>query len=79
MIYSNLWHKLDLCMGLTQSQYSYLLHMCLYGRKQSPRAWFEKFIQSMKKQENIQGQTNHILFTKSGENEMLTWNIPILI
>ena len=40
------------------------LNKSLYGLKQSPRAWFEKFTQSMKKQGYIQGQADHTLFTK---------------
>jgi hypothetical protein len=40
----------------------------LYGLKQSPRAWFEKFTQSMKKQGYIQGQADHTLFTKFSRN-----------
>ena len=40
------------------------LNKCLYGLKQSPRAWFEKFTQSMKKQGYIQGPADHTLFTK---------------
>ncbi|KAK2450461.1 putative mitochondrial protein [Trifolium repens] len=35
-----------------------------WWHKQSPRAWFEKFTQSMKKQGYIQGQADHTLFTK---------------
>ena len=48
------------------------LKKSLYGLKQSPRAWFEKFTQSVKKQEYTQGQADHTLFTKSGQNEMIT-------
>jgi hypothetical protein len=40
------------------------LKKSLYGLKQSPRAWFEKFTQSMKKQGCIQRQADHTLFTK---------------
>jgi len=40
------------------------LNKSLYGLKQSPRAWFEKFTQSMKKQGYIEGHANHTLFTK---------------
>lgn len=40
------------------------LNRSLYGLKQSPRAWFEKFTQSMKKQGYTQGQADHTLFTK---------------
>ncbi|GAU31183.1 hypothetical protein TSUD_316080 [Trifolium subterraneum] len=44
------------------------LNKSLYGLKQSPRAWFEKFTQSMKKQGYIQGQTDHTLFTKFSQD-----------
>lgn len=37
--------------------------------KQSPRALFEKFTHSMKKQGYIQGQVDHTLFTKFFPNE----------
>jgi len=40
--------------------------------KQSSRAWFEKFTQSVKKHEYTQGQAHHTLFTKSGQNGMIT-------
>jgi len=48
------------------------LKKSLYGLKQSPRAWFEKFTQFVKKQEYTQGQADHTLFTKSGQNGMIT-------
>jgi hypothetical protein len=48
------------------------LKKSLYGLKQSPRAWFEKFTQSVKKQEYTQGQADHTLFTKSGQNGKIT-------
>jgi hypothetical protein len=48
------------------------LKKSLYGLKQSPRAWFEKFTQSVKKQGFTQGQADHTLFTKSGQNGMIT-------
>ena len=38
------------------------LKKSLYGLKQSPRAWFDKFTQSVKKQGYFQGQTDHTLF-----------------
>ncbi|KAK2414048.1 putative mitochondrial protein [Trifolium repens] len=44
------------------------LNKSLYGLKQSPRAWFEKFTQSMKKQGYIQGQADHTLFTKFSQD-----------
>ena len=38
------------------------LRKSLYNLKQSPRVWFDKFTQSVKKQGYTQGQTNHNLF-----------------
>jgi len=39
-----------------------------YGLKQSPRPWFEKFTQSVKRQGDSQGQPDHTLFTKFPSN-----------
>ena len=36
----------------------------LYGLKQSPRAWFERFSKVLKEQGYNQGQTDHTMFTK---------------
>ena len=36
----------------------------MYELKQSPKAWFEKFTQSMKNLEYTQRQTDHIMFMK---------------
>ena len=36
----------------------------LYGLKQSPRAFFEKFIRLVKKQGYTQGQTDHTMVMK---------------
>ncbi|CAJ2657582.1 unnamed protein product [Trifolium pratense] len=44
------------------------LNKSLYGLKRSPRAWFEKFTQSMKKQGYVQGQADHTLFTKFSQD-----------
>ncbi|CAJ2635918.1 unnamed protein product [Trifolium pratense] len=44
------------------------LNKSLYELKQSPRAWFEKFTYSMKKQGYIQGQADHTLFTKFSQD-----------
>ncbi|KZV22697.1 Cysteine-rich RLK (receptor-like protein kinase) 8 [Dorcoceras hygrometricum] len=41
------------------------LHKSLYGLKQSPRAWFEKFSKSVKNQGYTQGQSDHTMFIKS--------------
>eukprot|EP00261_Vitis_vinifera_P033077 XP_019074320.1 PREDICTED: uncharacterized protein LOC109122264 [Vitis vinifera] len=40
------------------------LRKSLYGLKQSPKAWFDKFAQSAKKQGYKQGETYHTLFVK---------------
>lgn len=40
------------------------LEKSLCGLKRSPRAWFEKFTRSIKKQGGNQGQVHHTLFTK---------------
>ena len=40
------------------------LKKSLYGLKQSPRSWFEKFTRSVKKQSNDQAQTDHTMFIK---------------
>jgi len=40
------------------------LHRSLYGLKQSPRAWFDRFKQSMLKRDYIQSNADHTLFFK---------------
>lgn len=40
------------------------LRKSIYGLKQSPRAWFDRFTKSVKKQGYSQGQSDHTLFTK---------------
>ena len=40
------------------------LKKSLFGLKQSPRSWFEKFTRSVKKQSNDQAQTDHTMFIK---------------
>ncbi|CAN0874904.1 Retrovirus-related Pol polyprotein from transposon RE1, partial [Linum grandiflorum] len=42
------------------------LRKALYGLKQSPRAWFERFTQVVKKGGYYQCQTDHTLFVKHG-------------
>ena len=44
------------------------LEKALYGLKQSPRAWFERFTQVVKKQGYIQAQADHTLFTRHSTN-----------
>ncbi|KAA0043637.1 Cysteine-rich RLK (receptor-like protein kinase) 8 [Cucumis melo var. makuwa] len=51
------------------------LQKSLYGLKQSPRAWFDKFTTFVKSQEYSQGHSDHTLFTKVAE----TGKIAILI
>ena len=40
------------------------LKKSLYGLKQSPRAWFDRFTKAMKKRGYHQAQTDHTMFTK---------------
>lgn len=40
------------------------LRKALYRLKQSPKAWFERFSESLKKVGYVQSQTNHTLFIK---------------
>ena len=47
------------------------LKKSLYGLKQSPRAWFNRFSKVVKGLGYIQGQTDHTLFIKhSGKGEI---------
>ena len=46
------------------------LHRSLYGLKQSPRAWFDRFRQSMLKQGYYQGNADHTLFYKHDANKV---------
>ena len=43
------------------------LNKSLYGLKQSPRAWFNRFLKVIKGHGYIQGQTDHTLFIKHSE------------
>jgi hypothetical protein len=52
----------------------FCLRRSLYGLKQSPRAWFDRFRQSMLERGYIQSNANHTLFYKHG-----TCKITILI
>ena len=47
------------------------LKKSLYGLKQSPRAWFERFTQFVKNQGYIQGHTYHTMFTKYSTHEKI--------
>ncbi|RDY14084.1 hypothetical protein CR513_00904, partial [Mucuna pruriens] len=51
------------------------LKMDLYGLKQSPRAWFEKFTQFVKSQGYTQGEGDHTMFFKHSQD----WKISTLI
>ncbi|KAL0536844.1 hypothetical protein IC582_025807 [Cucumis melo] len=51
------------------------LQKSLYGLKQSPRAWFDKFTTFVKSQGYNQGHSDHTLFTKASK----TGKIAILI
>ncbi|KZV29502.1 Cysteine-rich RLK (receptor-like protein kinase) 8 [Dorcoceras hygrometricum] len=51
------------------------LRKSLYGLKQSPRAWFEKFSKSVKHQGYTQGQSDHTMFVKWSE----TGRVAVLI
>lgn len=44
------------------------LRKSLYGLKQSPRAWFEKFTRSVKNQGYTQAQSDHTMFVKHSKD-----------
>jgi len=44
----------------------------LYGLKQSPRAWFERFTKAIKGKGYNQGQSNHTLFFKRFPGNKIT-------
>jgi len=46
------------------------LHQSLYGLKQSPRAWFDRFRQSMLKRGYIQSNADHTLFFKQAAGKV---------
>lgn len=46
------------------------LHRSLYGLKQSPRAWFDRFRQAMLKMGYSQSNADHTLFFKCGMNKI---------
>jgi len=46
-----------------------------YGLKQSPRAWFEKFTQSVKKQGCTRRETDPTLFIKYSTEKILSYRI----
>lgn len=48
------------------------LNKSLYGLKQSPRAWFDRFSKVIKEFGYVQGQADHTLFVKHAENEKIT-------
>lgn len=48
------------------------LKKSLYGLKQSPRAWFERFTKAVKRYGYTQCQTNHTLFVKHSVGNVMT-------
>ncbi|CAM8951545.1 unnamed protein product [Rhodiola kirilowii] len=48
------------------------LKRSLYGLKQSPRAWFERFTNFLKSQGYTQGQSDHTLFVKKSTTNKMT-------
>ena len=48
-----------------------LLKRTLYGLKQSPRAWFGRFTEVMKKYDYQQSNSDHTLFLKKKEKKSL--------
>ena len=48
------------------------LKKSLYGLKQSPRAWFEKFTRAIRRFEYTQSQGDHTLFFKHSTDEKIT-------
>ncbi|KAL5787126.1 hypothetical protein ACOSP7_004075 [Xanthoceras sorbifolium] len=48
------------------------LNKSLYGLKQSPQAWFARFSTVIKKLRYIQGHTDHTMFVKHSEGEIVT-------
>ena len=48
------------------------LKKSLYGLKQSPFAWFERFSKVIKSHGYSQGQTDHTLFVKHSSNKRVT-------
>ncbi|KAK4254159.1 hypothetical protein QN277_020331 [Acacia crassicarpa] len=57
------------------------LKRSLYGLKQSPRAWFDRFTRVMKKHGFTQGQSDHTLFVKhyNGKMTILTVYVDDII
>lgn len=47
------------------------LKISLYGLKQSPRAWFDRFTKVVKKHSYTQGQFDHTLFSKHSQDRHL--------
>ena len=50
----------------------YLSKKSLYGLKQSPCAWLDRFSKVIKSHEYSQGQTDHMLFVKHSSDRKIT-------
>ena len=61
--------------GAQFGQHVCKLQKSIYGRKQSPRAWFDRFTTFVKSQGYRQGHSDHTLFTKVS----MTGKIVVLI
>ena len=58
--------------GFTEKFGSKVCRLILYGLKQSPRAWFERFTKFVKSQGYSQGQADHTLFIKAFTKDKLS-------
>ena len=48
------------------------LKQSLYGLKQSPRTWFDRFTRAVEGYGYLQNQSNHTLFLKHSSNGKMT-------
>lgn len=48
------------------------LNKSLYGLKQTPRGWFDKFSKAIKRLDYKQGQANHKMFVRHSREEKIT-------
>jgi len=63
--------KLPLGFPGKKANQVYKLKRSLYGLKQSPRAWFERFTRVLKRHGYTQGQSDHTLFFKHHKGKMV--------